>query len=253
VLREHHVQLYLMGIDAEIPVVSALRGRIQEEVGCKIVVSDDRFVQSSTDKLATADMLRDLGLSSPRTVPGGTPVDAVLDQLGLPIVAKPRRGHGSQGVRVIQSRAELVEQAPWDDAYCLQEYLPGEEYTCALLYDRRGCMRDFVCFRRQLHLGTTIEAEVVRIDALEQLIERFAGSVRAEGSINLQIRLDRHDCPAIFEINPRFSGTTSFRVACGFNDPLRVALHYLHDEPIRPAPVRPVRIFRYFEEWVVPL
>ncbi|SPF47161.1 hypothetical protein SBA4_3640001 [Candidatus Sulfopaludibacter sp. SbA4] len=32
-----------------------------------------------------------------------------------------------------------------------------------------------------------------------------------------------------------------------------MALHYLRDEPIMPVKVRPLKIFRYFEHWVVPI
>jgi carbamoyl-phosphate synthase large subunit len=254
VLCEHRVELYLMGIDAEISVVSALRRRIETQTGCHVVVSDDPMIQCATDKLTTAKMLTTLALPAPKTLPGDAAIDAALDQLGLPLFAKPRHGHGSRGIQLIESRADLIERQPrLGDRYCLQEYLPGEEYTCALLYDRKGSLRDWICFRRRLQWGTTIEAQVVQMEALDQLIRRFGDLVQAAGPINLQLRLDKKGTPVIFEINPRFSGTTAFRVACGFNDPLRVALHYLRDEPIERAEVQFVRIFRYFEEWVVPL
>jgi carbamoyl-phosphate synthase large subunit len=254
VLCEHGAELYLMGIDAEIPVVSAVRGRVEKEAACQVVVSDYSVVRRATDKLSTAEMLTELALPAPRTLPGDTTIGAARDQLGFPLFAKPRRGHGSHGVRLIESAINLEEQLIHFGArYCLQEYLPGEEYTCALLYDRNGSLRDWVCFQRRLRWGMTIEARVVTIEALDSLIQRFGTRVRCMGPINLQIRLDQEGTPKIFEINPRFSGTTAFRVACGFNDPLRVALHYLRDEPIETVAVRPVRIFRYFEEWVVPL
>src|SRR6267143_2422773 len=52
ILCECSVELYPMGIDAEIPVVSAVRERIEEETRCQVVVSDDPFVRRATDKLA---------------------------------------------------------------------------------------------------------------------------------------------------------------------------------------------------------
>ncbi len=252
-LREYRAELYLMGVDIEIPVVSAQCGRIEQETGCRIVVSDDALIRRATDKLSTAEMLAERDLPAAKTLPGEMTIRAAADQLGLPLVAKPRRGHGSRGVRLIESAADLDQPLPRvDGGHCFQEYLPGEEYTCGLLYDRNGALRDWICFQRRLKCGATIEAEVVTIDALDRLIERFGERVRCRGPINVQIRWDRERAPTIFEINPRFSGTTAFRVACGFNDPLRVALHYLHDTPIDRVEVRRVHIFRYYEEWVVP-
>jgi len=254
VLIEQSAELYLLGVDSEVSIVSAARARIESESGCRVVVCDDSFVRSATDKLETARMLSEAGLRAPKTLPGDTAADAVLDQLGLPLIAKPRRGHGSHGFERIESKTALIEwQARAGAGYCVQEYLPGTEFTCALLYDRRRSLRDHVCFERRLEWGTTMEARVVRVEPLEQLIRRFGELLPAEGPINLQLRMDREGCPVIFEINPRFSGTTAFRVACGFNDPLRVALHYLRDEPIMPVKVRPLKIFRYFEHWVVPI
>ena len=252
-LREHRAELYLMGVDVEIPVVSVLREHIERETGCQIVVSDDAFVQRATDKLATAQMLTERDLPAAKTLPGETAIAAAADELGLPLLAKPRRGHGSRRVRLIESTADIEQPLPRTGAgYCFQEYLPGEEYTCGLLYDRNGSLRDWVCFRRRLECGRTIEARVVNIESLDRLIERFGTRIRCRGPINVQLRLDRGGTPTIFEINPRFSGTTAFRVACGFNDPLRVALHYLHDEPIDHIAIRRVHIFRYYEEWVLP-
>jgi carbamoyl-phosphate synthase large subunit len=251
-LREHRVELYLMGVDVEIRVVSALRGYIEQETACQVVVSDDAFVQRATDKLSTAEMLTELALPAAKTLPGDTVFGVAAEQLGLPFLVKPRRGHGARGVRLIKSTTDLDEQMPRVGAsHCFQEYLPGDEYTCALLYDRNGSLRDWVCFQRRLQYGMTMEARVVTIEALNGLIRRFGERRRCVGPINLQIRQNREGTHTIFEINPRFSGTTAFRVACGFNDPLRVALHYLRDEPIDPVPVRRVQIFRFFDEWVV--
>ncbi len=254
VLRAQKAELYLMGIDSEVPVVSAARERIESESGCRVVVSDDSFVRKATDKLETSRMLCTLGLRSPQTLPGETAADAILDQLDFPLIAKPRRGHGSHGIQRIESKDALIEwQSRAGAQYCVQEYLPGAEFTCALLYDSSGKLCDYVCFQRRLESGTTMEARVVRVEALEDVVRRFGQLVPAQGSINLQLRMDRDGYPSIFEINPRFSGTTAFRVACGFNDPLRVALHYLRGQPIEPVEVRPVQIFRYFEHWVVPI
>ena len=254
VLREQRAELYLIGIDSEVPVVSVARERIESESGCRVMVCDAPFVCRATDKLETSRMLGELGLRAPRTLPGDTPAEAALDQLGLPLIAKPRRGNGSRGVQKIESRAGLIEwQARAGAGQCVQEYLPGTEFTCALLYDSKKVFRDYVCFQRRLEFGTTMEARVVRIETLEQAIRRFGQLVAVEGPINLQLRLDREGCPSIFEINPRFSGTTAFRVVCGFNDPLRVALHYLQGQPISQVEVRQVQIFRYLEQWVVPI
>jgi hypothetical protein len=85
-----------------------------------------------------------------------------------------------------------------------------------------------VCFERRLESGTTMEARVVWVEALEHVVRLFGQLSPAEGPINLQIRMDRE------------------------GSSLRVALHYLRGQPIEPVEVKPVRIFRYLEQLTVP-
>lgn len=54
----------------------------------------------------------------------------------LPLVLKPRRGRGSQGVQRIESRNDIPALAPGDkclDAFVVEEYLPGEEVTISVM------------------------------------------------------------------------------------------------------------------------
>jgi len=53
---------------------------------------------------------------------------------------------------------------------------------------------------------------------VRQQCERIAGALGAKGPINIQCRVVDGKV-RVFEINPRFSGTTSLRAMMGYNEP----------------------------------
>ncbi|WP_299460654.1 HAD-IA family hydrolase [uncultured Gimesia sp.] len=158
---------------------------------------------------------------------------------------KPRKGHGSEGIRYIENINELSRQletlAPDD---CLQEYVEGDEITCGLLFDKQGNLADSLAMVRTLKNGRTISASVYENTQLDDFINSFAEKTKLIGPINLQLRMNQAGQPLVFEINPRLSGSTLMRIAVGFNDPARIVEHFLDDLPVRRAKVDQVKVYR---------
>lgn len=104
--------------------------------GERIVGQDPATVGRFDDKFATNEILREHGLSVVRSrlVTRASP----LGEERLPIVLKPVRGRGSQGVRLIRTPAELgeaIESAAreFGEPLILEEFLPGQEITLTVL------------------------------------------------------------------------------------------------------------------------
>jgi carbamoyl-phosphate synthase large subunit len=257
-LREHGVGLLLPCVDSEIPVVAVERERIERESGALVVVSDAGLVTRSCDKLYSARLLAELDLGPPETLGGEAPLAQILMEVGLPAVVKPRQGHASVAVRTVRAEGELATALAEDPAaLCVQRLVEGPEYTCGLLYDRGGALRDHIVTRRWLSQGRTVRARVETSEPVEALIARMTRLEGARGAINLQLRVEGSADAAggiarIFEINPRLSGSTAMRVALGFNDPARIAAHWLDDERIEPAEVVRGTVYRAWQEVVVP-
>ncbi|CAM2066600.1 ATP-grasp domain-containing protein [Sulfidibacter corallicola] len=253
VLRRFEIDLLLLGIDSEISVISGRCGEIERETGCKVVISEQSLIVACTDKLETARLFEQLYLPFLKTLECPVSVDEVLSFVELPVIVKPRRGHGSKGLLMIDRPNDLRQCAELrDPSYCVQAYVEGREYTAGLLFDEQHGLRDYICFERRLVDGTTMDATVVDLPGVNRFIEDFGARFPGTGPVNLQFRLDADGIPRVFEINPRFSGTTGLRVACGFNGPLRIAEHFLKGRPIERAEVEPVRVYRIFSELVVP-
>jgi carbamoyl-phosphate synthase large subunit len=238
-LSRHEIEVLLPCIDAEIAILSAARGLLAQ-TGCNVVLASRELVEAAEDKLLTARFLSARGIRAPATCE-----TAAADQLVFPIVAKPRNGHGSQGVKILSDRAalrEFIVVPPRD--YCFQQYVAGPEFTVGFLYDAHGVMQDAVAMERTLEDGRTVRARVVDDPDMRQFISMFGERVPGIGAVNAQLRWDDNDGPLVFEINARLSGSTEMRVAIGCNDPLRLARHFGRGDPIARARPRLATVHR---------
>jgi carbamoyl-phosphate synthase large subunit len=235
-LRAYEIDVLLPGIDSEIIKLSAARQQLATS-GAKVVLAPRELVEAADDKLLTAEFLSARGVHVPATCDAESPTD-----IGFPMIAKPRRGHGSQGIVILPTSDALeafLESRAKD--YCLQRKVDGPEITIGFLYDARGMMRDAIAMERILERGRTARARVVDCPEILQFMEDFGRKVSGQGAINVQLRWDQRKGPMVFEINARLSGSTDMRVIVGFNDPLRLARHFGRGEPIiRARPERAI-------------
>jgi carbamoyl-phosphate synthase large subunit len=238
-LNLHEIEVLLPCIDAEIAILSAVRG-VLAETRSNVVLAPRELVEAAEDKLLTARFLSARGIGAPSTCETATP-----NELAFPIVAKPRKGHGSQGVQILSDRAalqEFIAASPRD--YCLQQYVAGPEFTVGFLYDAHGVMQDAVAMERSLEGGRTVRARVVDDPDMRQFISMFGERVPGIGAVNAQLRWDVNDGPLVFEINARLSGSTEMRVAIGCNDPLRLVRHFGRGDAIGRARPRLASVCR---------
>jgi carbamoyl-phosphate synthase large subunit len=235
-LRRHEIDVLLPAIDSEIAVLSAARQRFMS-TGTKLILPPSELAEVADDKLLTARFLSARGIEVPVTCGAESPID-----IGFPLVAKPRRGHGSSGIAMISDERALqafLQNLP--ENYCLQRYIEGPEITVGLLYDSTGVIRDAIAMERALENGRTVRARVLDDAIILEFVSHLAGKVPGIGAINAQLRWHEKEGPMVFEINARLSGSTEMRVAVGFNDPLRLAFHFGRGKPIVAAqPLRAI-------------
>jgi len=229
-LQAYKIDVLLPGIDSEIRILSAARKRLAV-ANTKIVLAPEELVEAADDKLATARFLSRRGINVPPTKDAQSP-----DDIGFPLVAKPRQGHGSRGIAILrdsQALQDFLKTRPRN--YCFQRLVDGPEITVGFLYDSQGVMRDAIAMERVLQDGRTVQGRVLDGSEIAEFIEDFGRKILCLGAVNAQLRWDKHEGPMVFEINARLSGSTEMRVAVGFNDPLRLALHFGRGLPIARA------------------
>jgi carbamoyl-phosphate synthase large subunit len=202
-------------------------------------------------------------------------LDYALDYLRFvfPLIIKPSvGGGGSNGVFLAQTYAEALPYVRLLLAIpvpvIVQEYVgtPEEEYTVGVLTDHHtGDLLGSAVMHR--HLGSALSARtrlpnrtgrdelgpVLTVSTgisqgtfgafptVARACEALALSLGSRGPLNVQCRVHRGEV-YVFEINPRFSGTTSSRAMLGFNEP-DVLIRRRLGEDARPA-LRPGIVLR---------
>ena len=105
--------------------------------------------------------------------------------------------------------------------------------------------------KRELQEGTTIRAIVDDYEEVSKEAKRVAKALKSYGPCNFQLRLTKRG-PVIFEINPRFSGTTPIRAKFGFNVPETIIRKVIFKEDIQELKYKKGIALRYWNEIYIP-
>jgi carbamoyl-phosphate synthase large subunit len=277
---KHGAKAVFHGSEPELKVLSAARDRFTT-ADLYLPLNSREVIALGMDKAATFSRLEALGVWVPRTreiAPGEAPPD-----WSMPVVVKPSvGGGGSANTYVVQTREELgfalsVVHAGGLRAV-VQEYVgtPMDEFTVGVLHDHSGELVGSIAVRRAIfsglsnriktpnrtgrsELGSVLaissgvsQGSVEAAPELRAQAEAIAAALGSRGPLNLQCRfVDGRLC--LFEINPRFSGTTYLRALVGFNEPDLVLGARLLNEPFpRPPAYRYATVVRGLREEIVP-
>jgi carbamoyl-phosphate synthase large subunit len=242
-------QYLFVGADFELLPIAKRAEELKDRTGCTAIVSPKAVVNICKDKFETARVMQSSGLSAPLSfLP--EEADKAVDLLGFPMLVKPRFGARSRGVVVVRCLTELTKALADSELPVIQEYLPedDQEYSCGVVWLDEKI--DSVCvLRRRLRDGNTSVAYSEPAPEVESYCVEIAKALKPFGPLNVQLRL-KNGKPYVFEINPRFSGTTVFRAHFGINEPQRILSRLCGlDVPSLPV-AKNGRIIRYFDEIV---
>lgn len=237
----NEIDAIILGSDHDLEPFAQLANAWSSE-GIKVIVSTLAAVRMANDKLATATALKEAGLDSPLSFGDGWYAHFYDNEIDFPIIVKPAFGMTSRGVHVAKTFEELDFYFDRTENAVVQEYLEGDEYTCALFLDRDHQLVTSFILKRDLYMGSTGRAYTVEDDSAEAVainlfLSDFAVKMRNwefVGDINLQLRLVPDRGPVVFEINARSSGSTAIRAGFGWNGPEMALRHFVLKEQIFP-------------------
>ncbi len=254
ICRRERIHIVFLGNMAEMRVLAQNRERVEEETGAFVVTSPYETLRRMEDKWETVRYLGRIGFDYPRSVlpEEDKSLERFLDEVAFPYVVKDRFGAGSQGVAIAGDRRQLgylVETIPNP---VIQEYLypDDEEYTVGVFLGLDGKAAASIVMKRQLGLGMTMKAEVLPESDLGAYCERMLEDSGCIGPCNVQLRRTERG-PVAFEINPRFSSTTSARTHFGYNDVAMCLRHFVLGEAVKRPAVTGGRFYRIIEEVLV--
>jgi len=247
-LREG-TQAVFHGSEPELKVIS--RGRnLLEEQGIFVAVNSASLIELCLDKAALARKLDEIGFPGPRSFSIAECLESGWPG-GFPLIVKPKSdGGGSRNVFVVQDNKELravvdlLGSESSDSSFVAQEYcgLETDEFTVGVLHDREGRFLGSAVMNRDLTANLSLKQRVKnrtrKLSAGEYLAvssgvsqgffgpfpeiaeqcRTIAEVLESRGPLNFQLRFV-DGIVKIFEINPRFSGTTSARAFAGLNEP----------------------------------
>lgn len=211
IITNGSIDLLIPVPEKELEAISQARTN-QNWQPAKIVMVSNYIISLFLDKLKTIEFLAAHSISVPWTM------ELEEEPKSYPCILKHRFGVGSRGFTLIKNARDLEYFRQKRSGWVLQELLlpRNEEYTCGV-YAEKDQEAIVVVMKRILESGHTKFAQVIYDQEIIALCMKIAGLVNLHGSINIQLRKTSRG-PIIFEINPRFSGTSIFRDHFGFRD-----------------------------------
>lgn len=217
------------------------------------ILNPANVVEIGLDKWKTYKFLNENGFRCPQTVLAENKFDLVK-KVNFPLIVKPRRSYGGRGVFLTQNVRELNFFITYLNSLghepIVQEYLgpKGQEYTTGVVISKEGKLAGSISMWRELKGGFSYRIIVDDFEDVQKNAEDVARRIGAKGAINIQSVLVDSELYTL-EVNPRFSGTTPIRAACGFNEVDAVIQNFVFAEKIRPYICKKKTIVvRYLEE-----
>jgi carbamoyl-phosphate synthase large subunit len=245
------VKAIIPGSEIELKVFSN-NTKLFNENGIQLLINSPEILRTCLDKNFTSNFLKDNGFLSPLSFAISNEND--FENISLfPLVLKPSvGGGGSVNTMIVQNKEELKVFGKFllsqYKEFIAQEYVGDSqsEYTAGVLSTQEGEIVDSIVIRRNIisGLGAKIkllntsgkselgkylaissgisQGEILRHELVSKTCEEIAKKLKSVGPLNIQCRVVNGRV-YVFEINPRFSGTSPMRALAGFNE-LEIAI-----------------------------
>lgn len=253
----HDIKAIFIGSTAELSFYSRNRESLEKSTGAKVFVNSPAVIELCTDKWLTMCHLSRCGFKIPATIRYPEDVDMLssfIESAGFPLIVKPRFGRGSIGVVLVRDKQQLLENIKGKKSLIIQEYLTDEEqeFTVGICINQKGEVISKIALRRYLLEGVSIAAVSDDYQHIADYCAMVASTLRAYGAINIQLRL-KDSMPVIFEINPRFSSSTSMRLLFGINEPESLIRSEVLCQEITPCSPATGLVLRQYIDYYFPL
>ncbi|MGO4749613.1 ATP-grasp domain-containing protein [Streptomyces sp. 2MCAF27] len=211
VCRDLAVDAIVVGIENDLRPMLDLRHLLEAD-GVRLWLPDAESVHDCIDKARFHHVLTEHRIPTPRT---WDPEDLDLVPTDLPLVIKPRNGHGAQNVHMVTSRRHACVLCEVVPAAIVQECVYGSEFTADCLVDRDG--RASVILRRRdlVKAGCVAVSTTFEDTAVHDLVVKTLHAVRAQGLCCVQGFVTEDGSVTITELNVRVAGGFALSQAAG--------------------------------------
>jgi carbamoyl-phosphate synthase large subunit len=254
IIKRHKINYVIPALDFELPFFAKYKKIIEKKSKCIIIVSNIEIINIFRDKWLTFKYLKNNNFLHPKTALPSE-LKYFLKKNKFPLIVKPRTGSTSKNVFLVKNLIELKDALKKCQNPLIQEYLynNNNEYTCGVIFDNKknSCLSSVV-LNRKLKNGNTIIASLrkgKKYNKIDKFVTSVARKIKPFGPLNFQLCLTTKG-PIIFEINPRFSGTTPLRNLFGVNE-IEILINSLEEKKIKKLIYKPGIIYRYYNDFYI--
>jgi carbamoyl-phosphate synthase large subunit len=190
------VRLLVPTIDPELAPIAAIADALRA-AGTAVNISSPASIAIARDKEATMRALHAAGIAVPRSF---TPAEAAA--WGGAMIAKPRDGSASKGVRVVGPE----ELATLPAGMLVQEQLAGAEFTVNLFVHQGRTVAAVPHQRLAVRAGEVEKGITRRVPALAEIAARLPAALPGLSGVLCFQAITTDDGPKVFEVNARFGG-----------------------------------------------
>jgi biotin carboxylase len=229
ICEEEKIDTIFPSFDPHVYVLSKNKESF-ERLGIVIPVPDFDVVITPLDKYRTVKAAEAVGFPCPKTRLPESEDDLkrIADEIGFPLLIKPRFTASGRGTTAVRDFSELSETIRLIIKSCamplLQEFIPGDQGDyITLLLDRRGELKmvyqkRFLLYFRRGKFAKYRESITPTGYGIQA--SRLIKDLGWWGSSQVEVKIDARDnIPKLMEINPRFGSGLMEIVAVGINAP----------------------------------
>ncbi|NNC49534.1 MAG: ATP-grasp domain-containing protein [Flaviramulus sp.] len=230
---KNNIKLIIPTLDSELLILAQNINKFKDS-GITIVISDEHFVNTCYNKIATQDFFENSNIR----------VALVYNKTNfkLPLFIKPINGSNSIDTTIVKYENQISKFHIENDELFFFEYIDSDiydEFTCDLYYDKRGQLKCVIPRKRIEVRGGEISKGVTCNNRIKKIIEENFKTIKgARGCITMQFFMNNDEDVIGIEINARFGGGFPLSYLAGGNYPKWIIQEYLLNENIA-----------YFDDW----
>ena len=216
ILEKEEVNLIIPNTDRDCNFFKDLREQLTNRK-VRVFMPPSSTISLLTDKHKAYKFFSDRGVLTPETyLP-----DSIPDDLRYPVIIKPRRDSGSQGVCVVSDREQLTAWISAVEDPIVQNFIEGQEYTVDVLADFDCDVIGMVPRRRlAVKAGTSIKSVTCFDERLIAASREICRHTPVQGILCLQL-IEETTTKDLYliEINARIGSGVLASIGAGFNLP----------------------------------
>jgi carbamoyl-phosphate synthase large subunit len=254
ICNKEKVVLIVPSIEQDIKALLQHKKELSDNTEALPLLNSPDALRVGFDKWELHRFAKQHDIRMPMTWHAGDTNISLIPDTAYPLLLKPRSGTASKGIYRIENKndMECLVRVIEINEYIIQQHIGSEdeEYTVGIFGFHDGTLSESFALKRKLKFGTTFEAETIYDPKLSETSTHIAIKLNIVGPTNLQFRKAGDDY-FLFEVNPRFSSSSSIRSAFGFNEPVMAVKSFIFKQNAIKLTLKKGRCSRYICDNIV--